>query len=525
MAAPPLGRSAQWLMRCAFALQVVSPAPASCSGKENIPPTTTSKPEPTQTQRQKAAIDYERRRLKVSELPGLPFSLKRTMVKSDARRLREAVEEDREAKRARMSTLGLRGGSAPSAEASSMSSAPMTTPELVRAASRLPWTFIKHRPPAVTPAEFDCVLYEAHHLAERGQPQGRADILERIHQVREAKQVALASPTVIQPLSPTWLRVNLAKAKERGVEPRAKKASDLSIKRAKAKSPHLTRLFFDMLKRVYADAALREQMRDSTPEPMMMGNFDEIGLSHKGSWPIAITVAQKNGRDCQINKKLYRLSTGERNEFWATLFLFTKADGTCPAPPVIVHQAAKRTAAHTMYLPSDWCVLTSPSGYMTRDLMPIAIAHIMQYLPRIGNYCYWFFFDGHNSHFSSKALWWLLHGGDAPTSTTGLVPPTRNTPEEERQFPTQAKEWLLAEYEANAARALGAPATSAAAPATSAAAPATSAAAPATSAAAPATSAAAPAALFPRLSKPSWLLQPYFPTHSSAMAAPPVCGG
>ena len=113
MAAPPLGRSAQWLMRCAFALQVVSPAPASCSGKENIPPTTTSKPEPTQTQRQKAAIDYERRRLKVSELPGLPFSLKRTMVKSDARRLREAVEEDREAKRARMSTLGLRGGSAP----------------------------------------------------------------------------------------------------------------------------------------------------------------------------------------------------------------------------------------------------------------------------------------------------------------------------------------------------------------------------------------------------------------------------
>ena len=46
---------------------------------------------------------------------------------------------------------------------------------------------------------------------------------------------------------------------------------------------------------------------------------------------------------------------------------FTRADGVCHIPPIVVHQSSEFSADLLLHLPSDWIVHATPSGYMDRD--------------------------------------------------------------------------------------------------------------------------------------------------------------
>ena len=63
-----------------------------------------------------------------------------------------------------------------------------------------------------------------------------------------------------------------------------------------------------------------------------------------------------------IPRELYRISTGEKANFWCTLLLWTKADGTTTIPPVVIHQEAvldpyerRVSVCYTMPTTATWC--------------------------------------------------------------------------------------------------------------------------------------------------------------------------
>ena len=167
---------------------------------------------------------------------------------------------------------------------------------------------------------------------------------------------------------------------------------------------------------VFEQEYARGRQRYPQPEPQFKLGGDEIGISHKGTWPVVITVKERDEKGRVVPKEVLRVSTGEHNNFWCSMFIVTRADGTAPIPPVVIHQAKERTVAHLHAIPSDWLVLTSPSGYMTKELYPAVIAHCLKYMPKVGNNVYYWFQDGHDSHFSAQAMEWLMYNGEAKIS-------------------------------------------------------------------------------------------------------------
>ena len=113
---------------------------------------------------------------------------------------------------------------------------------------------------------------------------------------------------------------------------------------------------------VFEQEYARGRQRYPQPEPQFKLGGDEIGISHKGTWPVVITVKERDEKGRVVPKEVLRVSTGEHNNFWCSMFIVTRADGTAPIPPVVIHQAKERTVAHLHAIPSDWLVLTSPSS-------------------------------------------------------------------------------------------------------------------------------------------------------------------
>ena len=83
--------------------------------------------------------------------------------------------------------------------------------------------------------------------------------------------------------------------------------------------------------------------------------------------------------------------------------VFTRSDGKCFIPPMIVHQAENYTYDIHWNLPSDWLVHNTPLGYMARDVWMKAMSLFSRTCgdrkikPQV------IFFDVHDSHFDDRA--------------------------------------------------------------------------------------------------------------------------
>jgi hypothetical protein len=86
---------------------------------------------------------------------------------------------------------------------------------------------------------------------------------------------------------------------------------------------------------------------------------DEIGLPPNGEISGTYTLGHKSGL------RTFRVVTGEKNPFWATVFFWTTGDGVMRGKPVIIHQGGTEESFPAHFasgVPSDWGVHASPSG-------------------------------------------------------------------------------------------------------------------------------------------------------------------
>ena len=101
---------------------------------------------------------------------------------------------------------------------------------------------------------------------------------------------------------------------------------------------------------------------------------------------------------------MWKVQTGKCAPLWCTLLLFTRADGKCFMPPIIVRQSKKYSQDIHHNIPLDWAVHHTPYLYMDRDRWLKAMT---QFSNRCGaspvnNQI--IFFGGHYSHFNDCAL-------------------------------------------------------------------------------------------------------------------------
>jgi len=105
-----------------------------------------------------------------------------------------------------------------------------------------------------------------------------------------------------------------------------------------------------------------EDLASIRPRSSQVWNCDEIGFDPNGNW---------NRMICTYNwypiDQIWRTQTGEHAPFWCTLLVFTRADGQCFMPLVLVHQSACLSKDLLFGVPSDWVVHAMPSGYMDRN--------------------------------------------------------------------------------------------------------------------------------------------------------------
>ena len=98
------------------------------------------------------------------------------------------------------------------------------------------------------------------------------------------------------------------------------------------------------------------------PRANRVWNCDEIGLNSNGKWRKVVCIY--NYFQGEI---MWKVQTGERALFWCTLLVFTRADGKCFVPPVVVHQSKEYSQDLHHSIPLDWTVYHTPYGYMDRD--------------------------------------------------------------------------------------------------------------------------------------------------------------
>jgi hypothetical protein len=115
-----------------------------------------------------------------------------------------------------------------------------------------------------------------------------------------------------------------------------------------------------------------------------------------------------NAERIAANQASFKPQRGERAPFWCTILFFTRGDGQCPIAPTVVHQATEVTADLFMSLPNNWVCHATPSGYMDRDGWFKTVTYFVT-LPGVskGNPQY-LFFDGHDSHWDSDALEYMV---------------------------------------------------------------------------------------------------------------------
>ena len=128
-------------------------------------------------------------------------------------------------------------------------------------------------------------------------------------------------------------------------------------------------------------------------------NFDKIGLDPNGKWTKVLCTYKWCPRE-----GMWKAQTRERAPFWVTVLLFTRADGQCFIPPVLVHQAAELTAEHCLNLLPDWIVHATKSGYMDRDCWFKAIIQFVKLSGAQETNINALTFDGYDAHWDLDAL-------------------------------------------------------------------------------------------------------------------------
>ena len=91
-----------------------------------------------------------------------------------------------------------------------------------------------------------------------------------------------------------------------------------------------------------------KDLAEIQPRDSQTWNCDEIGLDPNGNWTKVVCTYKWCPRE-----EMWKAQTGERAPFWVTLLLFTRADGQCFIPPIVIHQAPKLTAKHCLNILSD----------------------------------------------------------------------------------------------------------------------------------------------------------------------------
>ena len=121
-------------------------------------------------------------------------------------------------------------------------------------------------------------------------------------------------------------------------------------------------------------------------------------------------------------KLICKFQTEERYPFRCTGMIFTRADGQCFMPPVIVHQAENCTQDLHWNLPSDWLFHNMPLVYMNRGGQMKAMSLFSRTCGASKINPQVLLFDVHDSHFDDRSthlLWsqntppFILKSGDS----------------------------------------------------------------------------------------------------------------
>ena len=177
-----------------------------------------------------------------------------------------------------------------------------------------------------------------------------------------------------------------------------RKQSFQSSARAQAKNPVFKDGFFAQIKETYARHYAEGILRTPEPENDQMFGGDEVGTNPAGG---------KHGRRVfcsMLRTQITKVTQGEGGKavYWVTFFYWSRFDGQFTIPPCVVHEGGEMCELFARNLPSDWCVHSSPSGYMDRDGWFKVACHFQKHCgPTRPLYL---FFDGHDSHWDPDAL-------------------------------------------------------------------------------------------------------------------------
>ena len=135
------------------------------------------------------------------------------------------------------------------------------------------------------------------------------------------------------------------------------------------------------------------------PRATKMWNCDEIWFDPKGKWHKGMCTYKFIQGEI-----MWKVQTGKSAPLWCTLILFTRADGQCFMPPIVVHQAKYYSQYIHHNIPFEWIVHHTPSGYMDRDgwLKSMTQLYNICGASPINNQIR--FLSGNYSHFNGRAL-------------------------------------------------------------------------------------------------------------------------
>ena len=100
---------------------------------------------------------------------------------------------------------------------------------------------------------------------------------------------------------------------------------------------------------------------------------------------------------------MWKVQTGDLEPFWCMLLIFTRDNGQCFMPPIIVHQSKEYYQYIHFNSPLDWKFQHTPSVYMDRYRW-------LKSMTQFSNVCIaspinnqTLFLDGHDSYFDDRA--------------------------------------------------------------------------------------------------------------------------
>jgi hypothetical protein len=150
-------------------------------------------------------------------------------------------------------------------------------------------------------------------------------------------------------------------------------------------------------------------LKEIQPRADQNWSVDEIGIDPNGKWSRIVCTYKW----C-VAEKIWKTQRGERAPFWCTILFFTRGDGQCPIPPTVVHQGTDVTADFFLNLPNNWVCHATPSGYMDRDGWFKTVTNFVHLSGASESNPQYVFFDGHDSHWDSDALEYMVENNANP---------------------------------------------------------------------------------------------------------------